>query len=81
MGLKINLKNFISFSPVDSIQKNNKKEIIRDASPKTVWDKEASKAIRLEILLEQVNNNHSDKPFWLKIGKFRVSFWIIFVST
>ena len=36
IGLKINIKNLISFSPVDSIQKNNKKEMIRDANPKTV---------------------------------------------
>ena len=63
MGLKINLKNFISFSPMEIIQKNNRKEMIRDASPKIVWDKVMSKAIRSEILLEQVNNNHSDKPF------------------
>ena len=80
MGLKINIKNLISFSPVDRIQKNNNKEMMRDASPKTVWDKVMSKAIKSEILLEQVNNNHSDKPFWLKIGKLRFSFWIILVS-
>ena len=80
MGLKINLKNFISFSPVDSIQKNNNKEILRDASPKIVSDKVMSKTIRSEIFLEQVNNNHSDKPFWLKIGKLRLSFCIILVS-
>ena len=80
MGLKINIKNLISFSPVDSIQKNNKKEVIRDASPKIVWDKVMSKAIRSEILLEQVNNNHSDKPFWLKIGELRFNFWIMLVS-
>ena len=41
----MNLKNFISFSPVDSIQKNNNKEIIKDASPKTVWDKVMSKSV------------------------------------
>ena len=80
MGLKINLKNFISFSPVDSIQKNNNKEMIRDASPKTVWDREVSKAIKLEISLAQINKNHSDKPFCLKIGKLRFSFWIKVVS-
>ena len=80
MGLKIILKNFISFSPVDNIQKNNNKDIISDASPKTVWDKEASRVIRLEISLEQVNKNHSDKPFWLKIGKLRLSFCIKLVS-
>ena len=80
MGLRINLKNFISFSPVDSIQKNNKKEIIRDTNPNNVWDKEASKAIRLAISLELVNKNHSDKPFWLKIGKLRFSFGIKVVS-
>ena len=39
MGLKRNLKNLISFSPIDSIQKNNAKEVIKDASPKNVWDK------------------------------------------
>ena len=80
MGLKINLKNFISFSPMDSIQKNNNEEIIRDTSPKTVWEKVMSKAIRSEILVEQINNNHSDKPFWLKIGKLMFNFWIILVS-
>ena len=77
MGLKINLKKFLSFSPVDKIQKNNKKDIIRDASPKIVWDMVISKSIILDILLEQFNNNHSDRPVWFKIGKFIFNFWII----
>ena len=80
MGLKINIKNLISFSPVDSIQKNSNKEMMRDARPKTVWDKVMSNVIKSEILLEQVNNNHSDKPFWVKIGKLKFSFWIILIS-
>ena len=77
MGLKINLKKFLSFSPVDKIQKNNKKDMIRDASPKIVWDMVISKSIILDILLEQFNNNHSDRPVWFKIGKFIFNFWII----
>ena len=80
MGLKRNLKNFISFSPVESIQKNNKKEMIKDINPKTVSDITISNAVILVILLENDNNNHSDKPFWLKSGKLRFSFCIILVS-
>ena len=77
MGLKINLKKFLSFSPVDKIQKNNKKDMIRDASPRIVWDMVISKSIIWDILLEQFNNNHSDRPVWFKIGKFIFNFWII----
>ena len=80
MGLSINLKKFISFSLRDNIQKNKNKEIIRDANPKTVWEKFILRSIKLAILLEQFKNNHSDKPVWFNIGKFKFNFWITWNS-
>ena len=80
MGLKRNLKNFISFSPVERIQKNSEKARISETIPKTVLDEIISKAIRSEILLEHVNNNHSDKPSWLSTGKLRFNLLIMLVS-
>tara|TARA_B100000963_G_C22460966_1_gene595624 strand:- start:149 stop:424 length:276 start_codon:yes stop_codon:yes gene_type:complete len=74
MGLVNNLKNLISCGPVDDIQTNRSKEIISDVVPIIKILVEKLKSTRLENLLENFNSNPSDKPFWVKIKKFKFIF-------